>query len=148
MVIKVKENKPVEQSELRKFLSFTIANPKVPLIIWFWGILIKSLTIMWLVYCCCRGIMILVDQGPPEPFLMILLQITAATILYFLGDGLCHGERSALYGLGALCIVAILIAVASGSYGYHLQMGILISSIFLVFIPPLISGFRNLKLLD
>jgi len=148
MVIKVKENKPVEQSELRKFLSFTIANPKVPLIIWFWGILIKSLTIMWLVYCVCRGIMILVDQGPPEPFLMILLQTTAATILYFLGDGLCHGERSAVYGLGALCIVAILIAIASGRYGYHLQMGFLVSSIFLLFIPPLISGFRNMKLLD
>ena len=116
-MIKVKDDKQNEQSDLRKFLTFTIANPKVPLIIWFWGILIKSLTIMWLVYCCCRGIMILVDQGPPEAFLMILLQTTAATILYFLGDGLCHGERSAL-------------------------------SIFLVFIPPLVSGFRNLRLLD
>ncbi len=144
----MKENKPEEQSELRKFLTFTIANPKVPLIIWFWGILIKSLTIMWLVYCSCRGIMILADQGPPEAFLMILLQTTAATILYFLGDGLCHGERSAVYGLGALCILAILIAIASGRYGYHLQMGLLVSSIFLVFIPPLVSGFRNLKLLD
>ncbi len=140
-------NSSGHSAELRKFLSFTISNPDVPIIVWFWGLLIKALTICWLVYAVCRGIIVLIDQGPPEAFLMVLFQLTAATILYFLGDGLVNGERSAVFGLGVLCGVAIIIAVASGSYGYHLQMGVLISAIFLVFLPPLYSGVRNLKLL-
>jgi hypothetical protein len=141
--------KPGEQpSELRKFLSFTIANPDVPIIVWFWGMLIKALTICWLGYAVCRGIMILIDQGPPELFLMVLFQATAATILYFLGDGLVQGEKSALWGLAALCGVAIIIAIASGRYGYQVQMGVLISVILLLFLPPLYSGIRNLKCLS
>jgi hypothetical protein len=147
-VISMKRDPLLSRDEVRKFLSFTIANPDVPIIIWFWGILIKSLTIIWLVYVICKGTIILIDHGPPEPFLIVLFQATAATILYFLGDGLCHGERSAVYGMGALCLVAILIAFASGRYGYHLQMGLVISAILLVFIPPIFSGFRNLKLLN
>ena len=144
----MKQEKQEKPSELRKFLSFKIANPKVPLLIWFWGILIKALTILWLGYCVCVGLIILMEHGPPEPFLIILFQATAATILYFLGDGLCHGEKSALFGLGALCVVAIIIAIASGRYGYHLQMGLLISSSFIVFVPPRYSGFRDLELLE
>jgi hypothetical protein len=147
-MIKMKPENQESQSELRKFLSFTISNPKVPLLVWFWGILIKSLTILWLGYCVVVGLMILIEHGPPEPFLIILFQATAATILYFLGDGLCLGEKSAVYGLGALCIVAIIVAIASGRMGLHMQMGLLISSIFLLFVPPLVSGFRNMELLE
>ena len=100
-------------SEWRKFLTFTRANPKVPIIIWFYGVLIKALTLLWLGYGVTRAIIILSEHGPPDVFLMVMFQILAATTLYLLGDGLCHGERTSVYGLAALCAVAIIIAIWS-----------------------------------
>ena len=134
-------------SEWEKFLSFTIANPKIPIVLWFYGILIKALTLMWLGYGAARGLVVLSEHGPPETFLMVLFQLLAAVILYFLGDGLCHGERLSVYGLATLCAVAIIIAIWSSKMGYRTEPWILTAAIVFLFVPPVFSGFKNIRLL-
>jgi hypothetical protein len=135
-------------SEIKRFLTFAPARADIPVVIWFYGILLKALTLLWLGYGVTRAIMILGDKGPPEAFLVVMFQILAATILYFLGDGLCYGERNAVFSLAALSIVAIVIAAYALKFGYRLETGTLVGVIIILFFPPVFSGFRNLRKLD
>jgi hypothetical protein len=133
-------------SEWQRFLTFAPANPDVPIVIWFYGILLKALTLIWLGYGVTRGVIILADHGPPEAFLLVMFQLLAATILYFLGDGLCHGEKNSIYGLTTLCAVTIIVAIYALKFGYHIEMRVLTGAIFLLFVPPIFSGFKNISL--
>ena len=135
-------------SEWNNFWTLTISNPRVPLVIWFYGMLFKALMLTWLGYGAARGILILIDHGPPEAFLMVMFQILAATIIYFLGDGLSNGERTSILGLAALFLTTIVVAVYSFKFGYHIDKGLLISGIFFLFVPPIFSGLRNFRMLD
>ena len=116
--------------------------------IWFYGMLFKALTLTWLGYGVARGTLILIDHGPPEAFLIVMFQILAATIIYFLGDGLCNGERTSVFGLAMLFLTSIVVAVYSFKFGYHLDKGLLAGVITVLFIPPIISGIKNFKMLN
>ena len=135
-------------SEWSQFWTLTISTPRVPIMIWFYGMLYKALTLTWLGYGVARGVLILYEHGAPEAFLIVMFQILAATIIYFLGDGLCNGERTSVFGVGILFLTTIVIAVSAVRLGYHIDRALLAGAMTVLFVPPIVSGIKNFRVLS
>lgn len=119
--------------------SFSSHNGKVPKLVIVYGSIIMVLSAINLVI----GLVVTVmqfKQGGIFVVFWIAIYFFAVFVMYRLGKGLKAGERSAVYGMCFLSVLAVIIGIIRSN---PLEMFLIILSVIIFFVPPIISAFKH-----